>query len=41
MGYRPINFLYATLFYALVLGGIYGTRDIVPDGKNIDDAAKK
>ena len=41
MAYRPVNFLYATLFYALVLGGLYGTRDIVPDGKQIDSAAKK
>ena len=37
---RAVNLLYATLFYALVLGGLYGTRDVVPDGKAIDQAAK-
>ena len=38
---RGVNILYATLFYALLLGSMYGTRDVVPDGKTIEDAAKR
>ena len=37
---QAVNVLYATLFYALVLGGLYGTRDVVPAAAAIDKAAK-